>query len=265
MKCTNFKQRYFHIAGSSSETTRDISSQDKNFLYWLAGLICGSGHFGVSRDLRVSCEITLRHTPYSTFAKIKERFNGLIEYRQKIKAYRWRLYKNKSMLVLATALNGKFLNPTRTMQFRKVCQILNITYIEPQFNLTKTAWFSGFMDAKGSFQINPRTLQFAIMIINRERVLLDLIQQSFGVGFVYPVSKIESNWRFYVNSLSHLEILLTYFKRYPPIAKGRRDIVTFQRLLLYKERKYHEENDQDPTLKHDFYHLLNLFLERKKI
>lgn len=227
----------FKSTGGSSETTRVTS-----FYNWLAGIIDGDGYFGISKSKYISCEITLKTLEYTALAKIKKQFGGSIQMRSKTNVIRWRLYNKEQIIKLVHALNGRILNPIRKTQFEKICKLLNIEIIlnNDIQNIVLSGWFTGFFEAKGCFYINRKTFAMAISIGQKNRYLLDIIQQNLTVGNVY----YDSQWDgfcWYLNSRNNLERILNHFKLYPFFSKIKNvELKSFSRIYTYKLKEYHK-------------------------
>ena len=61
--------------------------------------------------------------------QIKQKFGGSVKLCSGTKAVRYRLHHKKGLLDLMNAVNGEIRNPTRILQFNKLCLIYNIVYI----------------------------------------------------------------------------------------------------------------------------------------
>ncbi len=134
--------------------------EDKIFYSWLAGIIDGDGNFDIRktdnqknfvlkairiklhiRDVRILTRIlnnlhvgkikTDKHKPYSIFI----------------------VSKKEDMFNIITNLNG--LIRIKAQSFKKACELYNIQYIEPDYNIQKNdPYFSGLIDTDGSIVFN---------------------------------------------------------------------------------------------------------------
>jgi len=125
----------------SSETTHEISdltlsnsdtkkihelNKNEDFNYWFAGLIDGDGTLSIYKYNAQACEITLSEEDVKTLHKIKEKFHGSILKRNKVRAYRWRIYKKEYVINLVNSINSKLLTNSKQVQLVKICKKLNI-------------------------------------------------------------------------------------------------------------------------------------------
>jgi len=169
----------------SSETIRVTSyniSEFDQFGYWLAGLIDGDGYLSVSKTGYTSCEITLHESEVQTLYYIKSILSGSVTKRIKSKAYRWRLHNKLGMEILIDLINGKLKSSRKHIQLIKVCNALNIRPILTSNISTQNAWFTGFFDAKGSFNCNSSTYQLSISLSQKDKTILENILIQFKVG-----------------------------------------------------------------------------------
>lgn len=224
----------------SSETTRVASL---NFCNWLAGLIDGDGLFIRSKKGYWSCEITLKLTEYSALTKIKYFFGGSIKKRSNVQAIRWRLTNKKGLLTLVNALNGRFLSPIRKTQFLNLLFDFNIqsyNFSNEQIYLNiKQGWLTGFFEAEGCFLYNSKTTQLSIRIAQKNKDVLELIITNLKIGNLF-YDKAWNGFVFAIFSKEDLKIFLKIFKDYPFLSGSKQfEIKQFNRLLLFKSRKYH--------------------------
>ena len=224
----------------SSETTRVASFE---FYNWLAGLIDGDGLFIRSKKGYWSCEITLKVPEYSALTKIKYFFGGTIKKRTNVQAIRWRLTNKKGLVLLAHALNGRLLSPIRRNKLLNLLLDFNIpsyTFSNEQIFLNiKQGWLTGFFEAKGCFLYNSKTKQLAIRIAQKNKDVLELIIECFKVGNLF----FDKSWNGFilnVSSQEDLNVFLIIFKNYPFLSGSKQfELKQFNRLLLFKSRKYH--------------------------
>jgi ubiquinol-cytochrome c reductase cytochrome b subunit len=224
----------------SSETTRAISffKDENDFNFWLAGLIDGDGYFGLSTMNYGCCEITLKSNEIITLHKIKSVIGGSVSARKGINAYRWRGHKKEVLLDVLNRVNGKLINPIRQAQFLKLCPIYGVLPIEfKPYSVDQTAWLTGFFEAEGCIHI--RKYQLAFTLGQKDLSILNVIKNSFGFGNIY-FDKSWNGYVWWVSAKPDLEKLLIYFNRFSPLTPLiNANLITFRRILLFKERKYH--------------------------
>jgi intein/homing endonuclease len=84
-------------------------------------------------------------------------------------------------------LNGLLYNPTRIEQFKKICTLNNIEYIESRPLDFNSNYLAGLFDSDGSIYLNIKSQQVFITISQKSRVLLDIIANVYG-GRVYSAN-----------------------------------------------------------------------------
>jgi hypothetical protein len=247
---------------SSSETTR-VTSPEKNFYYWFAGLIDGAGNFYISKNNVLSCEICLRLSDIQVLYKIKQIFFGTILTRKKLNNSRWRISKQSQLEFLISKIQDKIVSKKIYEQLQKVIKLIDLKLIKT-IPSTENAWFTGFMEATGDFYINNQTYNFEIKLIHKNYETLESIKVTFSVGTIYYESQSQ-NWILSITAITELKSLIVYFSRFK--FKSKRlsiNLITFERLILFKERMYHFMNSES-IKKRRFEKLLKKFLQRKKI
>lgn len=163
----NQSARNFSTLKGSSETTRVIPN--KNFNYWLSGLIEGDGTIYINKKGYYNFEITLDAKNIQTLHNIKKNLGwDNISKRSKVNAYRWPIGHNKNILDLLNRINRKILTESKQKQLNLIYLKYNIDFIIPNkkdsINIIKnTSWLSEFFNAEGYFNImNKNTLAFHI-------------------------------------------------------------------------------------------------------
>jgi len=254
-------------ASGSSETTCVTSysvgpsyEADKDqFAYWLAGLIDGDGTLQVSKDGHPSIEITLHEDDVKTLYKIKSFLGvGQVSKRSNVKAFRIRIHNKKGVATIINLINGKLLTSDKHKQLINICKVLDITPIINNTFSSDNAWFSGFFDAEGYITVrNKYTLTLSVSQKNKS--ILDKFKLEFNCGNIY----YDKSWNgFNYCVQDSLYIFLNYFQRFPLLTLKNVDIVTFNRLLLFLDRKYHHLNS---PYKNRIDNLILTFKNRKKI
>ena len=147
----------------------EIKVSNDKFNQWLAGLIDGDGYFSISQNKYTSCEITLELRDEKTLKQIQNKFGGSIKLRAGVKAIRYRLHNKEGIIKLVNAVNGNIRNTKRLVQFNKVCNLLNISFINPIILTNNNAWFSGFFDADGTinYSFKNNVPQLTISVTNK--------------------------------------------------------------------------------------------------
>lgn len=238
------------------------SSNDLNFIYWLAGLIDGDGSLLVNNNKALTCEITVHERDVKVLFKIKEKYHGSVLKRSNVKAYRWRVSKNWIIIKLYTDLNGKLITDGKIKQMKNFSSILNIEpIIINNYNFDiHTAWLSGFIDADGCFTIrNNYTL--TISISQKTSGILYSIKEKLNCGNVY-YDKGGNTFNYAITDLRGIKIMLLYLEKYPLKTTKYFEYLIFCKLVQYIELKYHYQNN---PYKFKIDHLIKFFKNRNKI
>jgi hypothetical protein len=141
-----------------------FSQEDVSFYKWLAGFLDGDGYlpFYEKRD-EPSLKINQATWNLHLLELLKAKFEGSI---RKIKTknqsntYIYVLTKRSKLIELLHGMNGYIRATSRTLQFKKLCNFYNITWIEPSiFIEPNDQYFSGLFDADGSIalSVDPKT------------------------------------------------------------------------------------------------------------
>jgi DNA-binding transcriptional regulator WhiA len=210
----------------------------ENFKNWLAGIIDSDGGLYISKQNSISCEITMHEKEVQTLYYIKKKIGGKVSKRTNKKAYRWRLHNSKQIIELCNLILGKLRTEKKIVQFKKVCNIINENYIEPEPLTFKNSWLAGFFSGDGYFSINKTTFQSTIGISQKEEHILQEIQKVF-CGNIYR-DESWNGWIWQVSSQKDLNNLFRYFETYPmhnpyKIAKYK----SFRRYRFFIERGDH--------------------------
>jgi len=180
---------------------------EKNWNQWLGGLIDGCGDL-LKINNKISCEITLDIKDEHALNQIKNKLGGSIKLRSK--SIRYRLHDKKGIYSLITRINGEIRTISKKTQLIKICNILNIPYIEPDKLTSSNSWISGMFDAKGSV---TGVFAPAIMIAGNDKINLLSIVDVFGGDVVYDISSDTYNWCLLYKV--HINIFLEYIKSNP--------------------------------------------------
>ena len=274
-----------NLLWGSSETTR-VNTLQKNkifFFNWLAGLIDGGGSLLVNKNGYATIEITLHEKDIKTLYKIKKLLQGKVNSRVKTKAYRWRINNYKLLLNIYINLNSKILSEDKYLQLCKFYIALKNNYnssksqqilegINQELTIPKlsssvessikSGWLSGFIDAEGYFSIrNKYTL--TISISQKNKLILEKIQEVIKIGNI-SLDTSNNVHSLVISDLQGIKYLLSYFNQYPLQTSKHIDCVTFRRLVLFIERKYHLDKENSKT-KIRIDNLIRKFQNRYKI
>ncbi len=270
----------------------------EDFYYWLGGLIDGDGSILLNKQGYVNIEIILNEKDSQTLAFLKKNVGfGNITKRSGVKAVRWRTAKKNNIIMLLQKLEGKLLTEEKQKQWQKCVEAYNI---EPQeqlknneyseskelcefhkqrddnheendegatknnWNIKKiiknTSWLSGLVDAKGLFNImNKITLTFHISQKNKK--ILENIKNTLLLGHI-KYDKLNNFWIYSITDKEEMRSILEHMKKYPLRTLKANNIITFKRLLMFIDKKYHLEEINSKNYKKIF-NLISLF--KKKI
>lgn len=126
--------------------------------------------------------------------KIKSRYGGTVSMVSRANAMRYRLHNRPGMIAVLNDLNGLLLNPIRLAQFTALCQQYNVSFIESSILQFNSAYLAGLFDSDGSVYLNVVSQQVFITISQKNRVLLDVIAQTYG-GKVYSANSAKTAFK----------------------------------------------------------------------
>jgi len=133
----------------------EFTKDDIHFNKWLAGFIDGDGYFFLSphETLNGNREATLE-IPQALWNNdilvfLKEKLGGNI-YKKQGSTNAYYLNKREHLIPLVHKVNGHIRATSRTVQFKALCELVNITYISPIPLMANDPYLSGFFDADGS-------------------------------------------------------------------------------------------------------------------
>ena len=205
-------------------------NSEKDFGYYLAGLIEGDGYIG-----KRSIEIAFHINDISLAYYVKKRigYGNVTKYSHTNNAVRYSVWNKEGLTYILNLVNGKFFAPYKNEQIRKFkhCDKLKIgilpSFIEQYPNdifiqsqwLMENSWLCGFTDADGSFTIhfNPvknnnlrRSLRLEYKIVQKHEEVILAVKKLFG-GHSYFDGSV---YRYRFASLKKQHILIDYFDKY---------------------------------------------------
>ena len=137
-----------------SETICQLSNSDAKFYAWLAGIIDGDGNFDIRKNTLKAIRIKLHNRDVKILTRILNYLHiGRIK-TDKNKPYSLYIVSTKKeMFNLILKLNG--LIRIKANSFKKACDLYDIKYIEPDFNIKPyDPYFAGLIDTDGSIVFN---------------------------------------------------------------------------------------------------------------
>jgi hypothetical protein len=133
----------------------EFTKDDIHFNKWLAGFIDGDGYFYVSPhdtlngNRKAALSIAQALWNNNILLLLKEKLGGNI-YKAQGSTNAYYLCKREHMITLVHKVNGHIRATSRTVQFKALCEMLNIAYIRPIHLMANDPYLSGFFDADGS-------------------------------------------------------------------------------------------------------------------
>jgi len=136
----------------------EFTKDDIHFNKWLAGFIDGDGCFYLSthetlngnRKATLSIPQALWNNDILVF--LKEKLGGNI-YKARGSTNVYYLSKREHLITLVHKVNGHIRATSRTVQFKALCELLNVAYIRPIPLMANDPYLSGFFDADGSLGV----------------------------------------------------------------------------------------------------------------
>lgn len=223
------------------------SDEDKKFNEWLAGLIDGDGHLRVSKERYTNCEITMDKYDEHTLMYIKNKLGGSVKLRSGWNAFRYRLQNKEGMINLVNRINGNIRNSKRIPQLKKICSILNISFIEPIPLTVNSSWFSGFFDADGSIGAVFNKPCIQIRVSNKYRI--DVEPFLLFNGNIHFDRRGYGHYIWAVASQSDINNMLEYFKLNPSRSHKLNRIHLVNKFYSLRSLKAHKQPIGSPLNK----------------
>jgi hypothetical protein len=135
-----------------------FSEDDIKFNSWLAGFIDGDGYFYVEKEGHC-CNLQLKQAEWNIhlLELLKSKLGGgIYRVKETKNTYVYHLAQRDAMINLAHCINGYVRTTSRSSQFKNMCQVYNITHIEPIELKPSSNYFAGFVDADGSIFLNNK-------------------------------------------------------------------------------------------------------------
>lgn len=201
-----------------SITKQSQDAKDLAFNQWLAGVIDGDGHFGVSKAGYCSLEITMGTADEPLLLRIKQVLGGSVKPRAGYRAVRYRLHNTPGMINVVNRVNGHIRNSIRLPQLACVCNQLGIPFNQPYDLHANSAWYAGFFDADGTITYSLKEYgkngykrpQLSINVSNKHSVDLEMFVARFGGKIYFDRSCNGNIW--YITSYDDVARFLLYVK-----------------------------------------------------
>jgi ubiquinol-cytochrome c reductase cytochrome b subunit len=251
-----------------------IKSQKWN--QWFAGLIDGDGYFYINKKMEISFELTSHISDARIVYDIKNQLKaGSVKLRSGSNSIRYRVKQRAIILDIVHRVNGKIRNFTRCDQLKKVCQLLNTTYIPPSPLVAETdSYLAGLFDADGTITIsvsrtsiddsqkskvsgqidrltNSRGFnQLGLKITSVNDSDLNFIVPSYGFGKIYvepsplkngKITKPKYHWT--ITSYAEIVLFYEYLKKFRLRSVKMHRIRLSLHYFHYKKLKYHLKDE----------------------
>ncbi len=166
----------------SYSTVCNLNNQkdNKKFQEWLGGFLDANGQFILTKKGHPSLKLVASTKDKSVLYEIKHKYGGSIKPMSDSKALKYKLQHKKGLISLVEDVNGSIRNPTRMIQLNKICKKYNINLKEPIPLTFSNGWFSGFIDGDGSIHIDEKSGQLIISVTQKNKYLLDPLQNLYG-------------------------------------------------------------------------------------
>jgi hypothetical protein len=184
------------------------------FNQWLAGLIDGDGEFKTTKKGFSGFKIIMDIKDKSLMYEIKHRYGGSVKEIAGFNVLKYKLQHPKGLISLINDVNGLIRNPVRMLQLNRICEKYNIELEEPEPLIYNCGWFSGLVDSDGSIHIDEKSGQLIISVTQKNRYLLEPLQNLYG-GRIKIFSTKEAFQYTIYRKQEVLKLVDGYFKKFP--------------------------------------------------
>lgn len=225
------------------------NESDQKFNEWLAGLIDADGYLGVSKEGFCSCEITIENSDEKALMLIKNKCGGSVKLRSGVKAFRYRLHHKNGIKNLVNRINGNIRNTKRIPQLIKVCNILEIPYVEPCPLSLSSSWYSGFFDGDGTIhaKFNVSSPTIVIAVANKDKI--DIIPFLAFNGNIYHSKSGYGHYFWSISSQADILNMSEYFKANPLRSHKSIRFHSIKQFYLLKSLKAYRQPPNTPLYK----------------
>lgn len=243
---------------------------------WFAGLVDGNGCFYINKNSEISFELTTHVIDSRILYNIKNTLKGgSVKLRSGSKSIRYRVKKKAIIYDIVFRLNGKLQNPSRLINFQKICQQLTIKYkTPPQITSPDNSYLSGLIDSDGTISIslsyssqedsqkigtmgkcirlqNSRGFnQIYLKVTSIHESQIFFIQQSYKIGKIRQEKENKSNkcpnikYHWVLRSEREFQFIYAYLKKHPLRSVKMHRIRLALVYFHYKKLKYHLKNSE---------------------
>ena len=223
-----------------------MNNIDNKFIEWLAGLIDGNGCFTFTGNDYCTFQITMPISDLDILVHIQQHLGGTVSPIKGVKACRIRIHNKNDLLRLVNLINGNIRNSKRIVQFQKLCNILNVTYIPP-FNLTKGSnWFTGYFDSDGCITANLSKSSPTMTISVSAKHSIDLTPLLIFNGKIYYDKSSTGTYLWSIQNKPDILNMLEYFKECPSRTSKSNRILLIQSYYNLKALNAHKAQSGTP-------------------
>lgn len=271
----NFKEFY----NEYKKNYPDNKLPDKQFLEWFIGFFEGDGSFTKFKNGRLSLVLVQKELEILNIIKDHLKFGNVNLTSTKNKIYKYEVYRENDIYLLALLFNGNLSLPVRLIKFGEFLAILNlklikknqsiITFInECKWPSINSAWLSGFTDAEGCFTVSilskdESDKRFRVRYILSQKyeinkLILNRINEELSsyvstpnkklLGNVVPHSEVNT-YELKINGLKNCLIISNYFDKYPLLSKKKNSYIVFKDILKRINNFEHLNVDKRKILK----------------
>lgn len=234
------------------KTNPGIDVPDSSFLYWLIGFTEGDGCFLVNNRRELSLILIQGALNKGLLELIQKKLNMGRILKQGPRVYRLIIEKKEHLRLIILLFNGNLILPTRKTQFNKFLIAYNNKYEPIQYIINNhsfisldNAWLLGFTEAEGCFTISllSNSLAFRTRYILSQKgdinvPILSSLISLFNTGHLEAHSK-KDNFSFIVSGLSNVELLYSYFDKFPFLGIKGDSYLAFKSLNNRLKNKEH--------------------------
>jgi ubiquinol-cytochrome c reductase cytochrome b subunit len=204
-----------YLLNKSCSGSLNADSTMESWNQWLAGLIDADGSLLLSPAGYTSLEITMDIFDEHALLQIKQKLGGSVKLRTNARAFRYRLHSKQPIINLVNTINGYIRNSKRVIQLQKMCEKLEIQYIDPKSLSLESAWFSGFFDGDGtlSYSFKNGYPQLTISVSNKKKIDCQPFQEYFGG--VVRLDKRSNTYKWEIYQKEQILAFCAYLKKYP--------------------------------------------------
>ena len=241
---------------------------------WFAGVIDGDGCFYINKKQEISFELTTAVLDINVLYSIKNELKGgAIQRRSGSNSVRYRVKAFFMIEKIVHRVNGKLYNPTRLIQFEKVCAILHIKVkLSPSKISIPNAYIAGLIDSDGTIVISVSKTssilsqklgnqgkiirlsqskgsnQIYLKITSKYKPPLSMIQTSYNLGSIYTekknpkTKKPNDQYHWIIRKENDFVSLYEILKKYPLKSSKMHRMRLSLKYFQYKKLKYHLKN-----------------------